>query len=369
MPRDFGVAYVSSFVASFLQSVFIPTLVVYAYLSSLRELEISLITGFASLVYIPGALASAGLYSRIGARRIIVLAFGILAAGLAAHLFSHDFYSILLAASIVLLSLGVFWPALETYMSHSGTSVSLFSFSWSSGSLLGAFLTSTLLRFDARLLFASYALLSVIQALIALKLNEKVSVNESEVKHDNNIFSLLLLVTPWLYCLAYASSASGVFTFYPLFVERNGLSKDYISLVNFSMLLSRTITFFFYERIPVLVRDPLLASALFLVGGFLTKTQQPLLVVLTSMLIGYAQGVIYATALEQVFKRGQGVERATSLFESFIGLGYAIAPPISGLSHVLLHAEPISFSSMLSLLIALPGTIIYRRRKIKNASS
>ncbi|MEZ0345763.1 MAG: MFS transporter [Infirmifilum sp.] len=364
------VAYVLSFIASFLQAVFTPTLVIYAYNLSLTELQIGFITGFASLIYIVGALLSAILYRKLGAAKTILLSFCLIAAGLWAHTLAADFTSLLLPASTVLLGFGVFWPAVESSLSTKGSSVSLFSFSWSSGSLAGALITSSLLRIDLKLLFVFYSLVAFSGSVLSPRMKHQVKTSRGMAMQPNNSLKrLLLLLTPWFYCLAYSASSSGVFTFYPIFIESHSLSKDYISLVNFSMLFTRTLTFFFFEKLPAFSKNILLASLLFGAGITLTRTSDPFLTFLIASVIGFSQGIVYATALEQVFNRGQGVERATSLFESFIGLGYAVAPPLSSLANALLGVEPISFSSIMSIFLVLPVTFFNTKRRRKDAWS
>lgn len=357
-----NIAYLLSFTASFLQALFTPTLVIYAYTASISELEISFIVGFSSMVYIVGALASARLYASLGSRKVVLLSLLLLAVGLSAHVFTSSFWGILAAASTTLLGFGIFWPAIEAYLSHSGSNVSKFSFSWSSGSLVGALVTSTLLRLNLKLLFLGYAAVALLHAVSSAKLEAVEVESKTSERQDNSVKALLLMIAPWLYCLAYSASAAGIFTFYPIFVEAHNLSKDNISLVNFSMLLARTFTFFFFDRIPAMGRNPLISSILFLSAGELTMTSNVFLLAVFSAFIGYAQGVVYATGLEMVFKRGHGVEKATALFESFIGLGYALAPPLSGAVNASLGFEPISFSSLLSLLCTILAIILVRKR-------
>jgi len=349
-------AYILSFMASFLQAVFTPALVLYAYSLSLDELQISVISGVASFVYVAGSLTSSAAHNRLSGSKIIALAFGVMSAGFAALLFSKTFTGILASSSLVLLGFGLFWPAVEAHLSRSGSSVSKFSFSWSSGSLVGALLTSTLLKLDLKLLFVAYTALSISQSALGLRIKGSSS---SVYRHagDAGTRDLLLLWAPWAYCIAYSASSSGVFTFYPLFVESRSLSRDYISLVNFTMLLTRTATFFFYDKAPRSLRNPLLAMLGFLAGLGLTSTANPILVALISGLIGYAQGMIYATALDLVFSRGSGIEKATSLFEAFIGLGYAAAPPLSGAANAAFGFEPISFASVLALATSLSASL------------
>ncbi|QOJ79204.1 hypothetical protein IG193_01710 [Infirmifilum lucidum] len=332
-----------------------PVLVLYAYNTSLSEFQISVITGFASLVYIVGALFSSNIHLRTGnPRAVIAASFAVMAMGFAALPFSYDFAGILESTSLVLLGFGVFWPAVEAYLSRKESSVSKFSFSWSSGSLIGALLTSTLLRLNPQILFAAYSLLSVLQALQGLKMSSASSRRAgTDLGSPGSVKDLLLYWTPWAYCIAYSASASGVLTFYPLFVADKNISRDYISLVNFTMLLSRTLTFFLFERLPAHLKNTLLASLGFAAGLALTSTTSVPVVVLIAGVIGYGQGVVYARALQLVFNKSGSTEKMTSLFESFIGLGYAVAPPLSSLANMAVGFEPIAFASTLALIFSL----------------
>lgn len=357
------VAYILSFTASFLQAVFMPVLVLYAYNASLSEFQIGVITGLASLVYIAGALFSSNIHLRAGNPRVVITAsFAVMAMGFAALPFSHDFTGILASTSLVLLGFGVFWPAIEAYLSRKESSVSKFSFSWSSGSLAGALLTSTLLRLNPKLLFAVYSLLSIFQALQGLKIGGASDRRtDPGFGHPESVKELLLHWSPWAYCVAYSASVSGVLTFYPLFVVSRNISRDYISLVYFTMLLSRTLTFFFFERLPAYLKNAFLASLGFAAGLALTSTLSVPVVVLLAGIAGYSQGVVYARALQLVFSRGRSAEKMTSLFESFIGLGYAVTPPLSGLATTV-GLEPIAFASTFALLLSLSSTLNLKRK-------
>ncbi len=357
MPLNLLLAYALSFLVSVFQAVYTPAASLYAYSLGYSEADVGYILGIANFVYVPGALASSRLVRRAGERRAVLLSLALLSLAMALTPSAKGFWELAAVAGMVFLSMGLFWPAVESVISASGGRVSTFSFSWSSGALLGALATSQALRLGASTLFASLSLVSAAAAISAAGVP---SARRSASEGSDDL-SLLEFWPSWVLCLSYSISAGGVFVFYPLLVERRGMPLEHISLAAASMMLARTLVFFSFDRVPQeLRRVPV--GALALTGSLLLLTSAEYAVVaLAAAATGFGQGIVYAIALSEVFSRGGGAARYTSIFEAMIGLGYSLGPVASAALSSAAGVEPILASSVLAFALAL-ATRLGRRR-------
>jgi len=337
--------------------VYTPAASLYAYGLGYSEADVGYILGIANFVYVPGALLSSRLAGRAGERRTALFSLALLALATALTPRVKGFWELAAVAGAVFLSMGLFWPAVESLISAYGGRVSTFSFSWSSGAFFGALATSQALRLGASALFSVFALASAVAALSALAMP---GASHSAGERSNSL-SLLEFWPSWVLCLSYSISAGGVFVFYPLLVERRGLPLEYISLAIASMMLARTLTFFSFDRLPHSLRG-VWVGALGLTGSLLLlATAEYPLVALAAAAAGFGQGVVYATALGDVFSRGSGAARYTSVFEATIGLGYSLGPVAGASLASTAGVEPILAASTLAFFLAL-ATYLRRTR-------
>lgn len=351
-------AYALSFTASLVQALFTPAIAIYAYRLGYAEAEVGFLTGVASAVYVAGALSSARLSRLLGEKASITAALGLLAGSLLLIPMLTGWVQIVAAAGTVFLALGFFWPAVENVVSSKGGSVSRFSFAWSSGSLFGAAITSALLSLNPSLQFTILAAVTAASAAASVSLPRRV---EPQGDPSGDIGGALRSWGPWLLCLSYSVSSGGVLTFFPLFVEQHGLPLAHVSLANTSMLLSRTVTFFFFEKLPSPLRR-LTSGTLMLSGSLLLLLgPDPWLVTAGAAVAGIGQGVVYANALSEVFAVKEGVSTYTSLFEAFIGFGYALGPIAGAAAASATGAAPLAVTSLLAPLLAGVVWLRYRR--------
>ncbi len=349
MPQSLLVAYALSFLVSVFQAVYTPAASLYAHGLGYSEADVGYILGIANFVYVPGALLSSMLARRASERRTTILSLALLALAAALTPRVKGFWELAAAVGAVFLSMGLFWPAVESIISASGGKVSTFSFSWSSGALFGALATSQALRLGAGALFSVFALVSAVAALSALAMPRA---SRSAGERSSSL-SLLEFWPSWALCLSYSISAGGVLVFYPLLVERRRLPLEYISLAITSMMLARTLTFFYFDRLPRSLRG-VWVGALGLTGSLLLlATAEYPLAALAAAAAGFGQGVVYANALGDVFSRGGGATRYTSVFEAMIGLGYSLGPVAGAALSSTVEVEPILAASALAFSLAL----------------
>lgn len=350
--------YALSFTASVIQALFIPALALYAYGLGYTESEVGFLTGIASAVYVFGALYSAKLSRILGERVTITVALGLLAGSLFLIPRLTSWTQIAAAGGAALLAYGLFWPAVENIVSSKGGRASQFSFAWSSGSLFGAAITSTLLSFSPSLHFSALAAVVAVSAAAGILLPHRAAFHNDP---SGSIGRALSAWGPWILCLSYSVSSSGVLTFYPLLVERNRLSLGYISLANTSMQLSRTLTFFLFDKLPPPLRR-LTSGAFMLSGSFLLLLgSDPWLVVVGAAVAGAGQGVVYVNSLSEIFAIRKNTSTYTSLFEASIGFGYTVGPVAGAAIASVTGTTPLAITSLLAPLLAATVWLRYSR--------
>ncbi len=347
--RRMRLLFALSFAASLLQALTIPTLALYAYSLSFSEAEIGAITGASSLVYVAATLFAAPLVRKLSTRGVVAAALLSLSAGYLLHPVSRSSPALLAATSLVFAGFGLLWPSVEVAVAASGGNASRFSFSWSSGSLVGTALVSPFAGLGAPRLYAIYAALSSSLLLGVARLPL-----EGGRRGRSTSKRVSELSGAWLLCVSYASSSAGFLTFYPVLVERSGLPRGSISLVLFSMIAARTAVFYLYERLPSVVKSAYASMPLLLTPLAVPLSTDPLLHVVAAVFAGVGQSLVYSSALTAIFRAG-GVASHTAAFEASIGLGY-VAGPIAGSVSGTAGLEPIPATALLaSALVVAAG--------------
>lgn len=343
-------AYTVSYAASLLQALFLPLLSLYASSLGLSEAEVGVISGISLFLYVPSALASELIVRKYGDRWPTAVSLALIGTGYAALSAVRTPVQLALAAGLVSLAYGVFWPCLEKVVSAGGGSAHAFSVSWSAGSLTGALSIWPLLNLGFPLLYATCAAVTLALAPLPFRFKDR-AVELSRAKT-----SAAGLWRTWILCIGYSTSAGGLLTFYPLLSERLGIPSYSVSLVSFSMMAARTTTFYALGRWRI---PPAFSLPLLLAVAVAPMTVSPSMHALLAAAAGAGQSFIYALALEDVFNASGAY---TSLFEATIGLGYALGPLI-GAAARLIGLEALAASAAAAALLAL--TSIAARRTTK----
>jgi len=339
--------YALSFAGSLLQAIFLPTLSMYARSLGLSEAEVGAVAGAGSLAYVVSALLSEGLLRKLGYRLPASASLLAVSLGYALLSLARDPTALLAASSLVSFGFGVFWPSVEKGLSKAGGDAPTFSFSWSAGSLSGALLVSPLAELGLRIAYTVSSAVSA--ALAAFPLALAAPGAEASAEKGGSVPSLW---RSWLLCVAYATSAGGLLAFYPIAAE--GLPGYSVSLVVFSMMLARTLTFLAQRRSPKLLAGSTAAALpLLLTPAAVGVVANQHVHAVLAVAAGVAQGLVYTVALAGIFQAGGAY---TSVFEASIGLGYAVGPMI-GAAGALLGLEPLLASSLAALSLACPALL------------
>jgi MFS family permease len=339
--------YALSFAGSLLQAIFLPTLSMYARSLGLSEAEVGAVAGAGSLAYVVSALLSEGLLRKLGYRLPASASLLAVSLGYALLSLARDPTALLAASSLVSFGFGVFWPSVEKGLSKAGGDAPTFSFSWSAGSLSGALLVSPLAELGLRTAYTASSAVSA--ALAAFPLALAAPGAETSAEKGGSVLSLW---RSWLLCVAYATSAGGLLAFYPIAAE--GLPGYSVSLVVFSMMLARTLTFLAQRRSSKLLAGSTAAALpLLLTPAAVGVVANQHVHAVLAVAAGVAQGLVYTVALAGIFQAGGAY---TSVFEASIGLGYAVGPMI-GAAGALLGLEPLLASSLAALSLACPALL------------
>ena len=346
--------YVLPFALSFLQGLLVPLVVLYMLKLGYGEAEIGIVTGSSSLLYITGALLSSFLVGKLGDSRTLSLSLSLIGAGYIALPLSRTIPAIFSAVSLVLLGFGVFWPSIENAVSSSGGQVSSFSFSWSSGSLLAMASVYPASLIEPKLAFLLFAASSLLLTPLA-RFGSVRNIKPASI--SGVLASVRRAALAWILCITYSTNSAGLITFYPILVEEKGMPPIMLSATLFTMIFSRTTLFYLYERIPVKLRRPDIASPLMLAPVLIAYTRNPLSHIVLALFSGLGQGIVYGNALERVFKRGVlEVHLYTSLFESFIGAGYFFGPIVGVTFSKLILVQPVVSTAFISFLLTLASS-------------
>lgn len=348
------ISYILSFVASVLQVLYLPTLSIMILHQGYTTLDIGLIGGISSIIYTLGSISSGLVTKRLGEKNTVAVSLLLLFASYITMPFSHNWESIALKASVGLFSYSLFWPSLESIISTNHGSVSMFSFSWSSGTLFGSTLATLILIIDLRTMLASYAVVSALMVIASLEISHVRSKTSYDISINDIVNGIFRLVGSWKLSFAYAASLGGILAYYPVIVEVKSFPVWNVSTLLFSMILARTIIFFLYDRIKGTSLKPLYGSALLLAPLAIPFIPNTLAVVSLGVFAGCGQGILYAISLEKAFTTEEHLRTVyTGLFEASIGLGYSLGPLIGGIFSQPLIELSIITSTLLAIIISL----------------
>ena len=322
-------SYLLSFIVSVFNALQAPLLSVYAYDLGIGKVDIGLINGVAPFFYALTAPFSAILSGRLGVRRTIAASLSILSLSYFVFSVSKSPLALILVNVACVSSFALFWPAVEVLVSHSGGSVRAFTASWSSGAIVGAFLTAPLLEVEKAWVFKGLGVLSLV--LLGLSFLVSDSEDESELRSFTYFSEALRrLYVSWLSCFVYAFAQTAVFVFYPVLAEEIYLPPLQVGAVLSALTSTRTVTFILYPRLRRIWQHELMGALLLALGlGFLAGIPQMIPSILSATIMGIGAGLLYASALTAVFEQ-KNTSMYTGLFESFIGLGYGVSPLLGG---------------------------------------
>ena len=352
-----------SFSMSVVQAVTMPVIPYMAYKLGASQFIIGMIGSIGSLLYCIGTLASGILSAIVVPYRIFLLSlmlYTVTALGYA--LLVRDPIDILLLKIIEGLSWSFLWPPLEStladvYSSHERL-VSIFSFSWSSGMILGSILSNWSLRCKFSTVFFLSSSISFLCLIYGLLVRFDTNISKALRYSINDVKDVMFSDITWLYPLFYSLPLGIIFTFFPSHAPIWGFNESIIASAIFVIISSRTLVFTLAEKYVTkralsMFLGSLLASTGLLIYGLVHASAHT--IITASLLIGFGTGLIYASLFHSAITSSDRLRSIhTSLFEFSIGLGYFIGPLIGGMVAELHLSLPYVIGALMQLIGLVP---------------
>ena len=298
------------------------------------------------VAYVSGALASHGVASRGGERRVL---WAVLVIQAAVHLGLGVWpvgVAIFIGCSVAGFLYGMQWPIIESYVGagHSATqghrAVGMFNLSWALAIPLTLVVAGIVIRYSPRLLFWIPAILNVVM-LILLR---RVPASPARLDHDHperpstqqiQQLQRLLIGHRWLLLTSYIA----MFVLAPLLpgvFARLGLPVSSATAWSGSLDVLRVMAFLLLWLFSGWhgKRWPVWASALLLPMGFFLALFGPTLswVIAGEAVFGATTGVVYFGALHYALVVSNATVDAGGAHEGLIGAGFAIGPLVGLMS-------------------------------------
>ena len=364
--------YAISFLMSAVAGVLCPAVPIYALRLGATQFELGLIGSATPLTYALFTIALGRLWDR-GNRKMPIMAFLLLYSAICL-LYSY----VKSPGELILLRLfegfswSLFWPPVEVLITKEKTEkqqgiVSGFGISWSSGGLLGAFLSSFALQSrNLTDVFLSVAALPFFLAFTStLLIRDKTQMSTLEEGVGTSLEEMVSDMA-WILILLYSSCQGMLLALYPAYAEINSMPDFAIGLTIFLLMMGRTLAFVFFNKIRRL--DPSKIGSVLLIFGSLplALTTDARIVFPCSIAFGFGAGLLYSESFNEVMKgNAQTRGRRAGVFEGVIGIGNM--SPVAGgyLAEILLSAPYILNSAIAALVL----TALILRPLDKNSNS
>jgi len=338
--------------------VLVPAVPIYALRLGATQFELGLIGSATPLTYALFTIAMGRLWDR-GNRKMPIVAFLLLYSAVCL-LYSY----VKSPGELILLRLfegfswSLFWPPVEVLITKEETErgqgiVSGFGVSWSSGGLLGAFLSSFALQSrNLADVFLAVTVLPFCLAFTSMLLiknkTDTVAVEKGVKSSSKEAVSKMA----WVLILLYASCQGMLLALYPAYAEINLMPDFAIGLTIFLLMMGRTLAFAFFNKVRRLSPSKI-GSILLTFGSLpLAFTTDVRIIFPCSIAFGFGAGLLYSESFNEVMKgnaetRGQ----RAGVFEGVIGIGNM--SPVAGgyLAEILLSAPYILNSAIAALVL------------------
>jgi len=364
--------YAISFLMSAVAGVLVPAVPIYALRLGATQFELGLIGSAAPLTYALFTIGLGRLWDR-GNRKMPIMAFLLLySATCLLYFYVKSPGDVILLRLFEGFSWSLFWPPVEVLITKEKTEkeqgiVSGFGVSWSSGGLLGAFLSSFALQSrNLADVFLAVAVLPFCLAFTSMLLikdkTDTVAVEKGVKTSSKEAVSKMA----WVLILLYASCQGMLLALYPAYAEINLMPDFAIGLTIFLLTMGRTLAFAFFNKIKRL-SPPKIGSILLIFGSLpLALTTDVRIVFPCSIAFGFGAGLLYSESFNEVMKGNAETRgRRAGVFEGIIGIGN-ISPVAGGyLAEILLSAPYIMNSAIAALVL----TALVLRPLEKNSNS
>lgn len=357
---------------SLLSGVLIPVIPLLAFSMGASQIELGIIGSAAPLIYVPLTFVTGRMSDRYG-RKPLIAASSLLYA-MACILYSASSSPTHLMGVKLLegLSTALLWPPVEALLADNAiikghALASNFSASWSLGTTLGA-LTASWEMGSGRYRdpFLPAATVSLVFSLATLAIVSEKRVSPKSVGcqiAERGSATPLHFKSVWLAAFLYAFCQGIVFALYPPFAEYLGVPALVIGLAVTSLMMGRTLVFFFFRRLKA--KFKVLAMTGSAVMGLvvlpLSLAVDSWIILPLSLTLGFGLGLVYSASIMMALsadKLSRG--KYAGFFEGSIGAGYFFGPILGGsIAQVFLQGPYAicSIAALISLLSILKSQI------------
>jgi MFS family permease len=350
--------YAISFLISAVWGLLIPTIPIHAFHLGATQLELGLIGGAAPLTYAIFTIALGRLWGRGSRKKPIVAFFLLYSAVCLLYFYVKSPLEMILLRLFEGFSWSLFWPPVEVLVTKEKPEgeqgvVSVFGVSWSSGGILGAFLSSFALQLkNIADVFLAVAVLPFCLAFTSmLMIKDETDVGAVKKKVKTSLKKTVSLKTAWTLTFLYASCQGMVLALYPAYAEIKLMPDFAIGLTIFLLMTGRTLAFVFFNKIKGFSASKI-GSILLVFGSLpLAFTTDVKIVFPCSIAFGFGAGLLYSVSFNEVMKGDAETRgRRAGVFEGIIGIGN-ISPVAGGyLAEILLNAPYILNSAIAALV-------------------
>ena len=350
--------YAISFLMSAAWGLLIPAIPIYALHLGATQFELGLIGGAAPITYTLFTIALGRLWGRSSRKKPIVAFLLLYSAICLLYFYVKSPGEMILLRLFEGFSWSLFWPPVEVLITKKKTEgeqgvVSGFGVSWSSGGLLGAFLSSFALQFrnlaDVFLAVTVLPFCLAFTSILLIKDKTDTAAMEKGIKTSSKE---AVSKMAWILILLYASCQGMLLALYPAYAEINSMPDFDIGLTIFLLMMGRTLAFVFFNKIRQL--DPSKFGSILLIFGSLplALTTDVRIVFPCSIAFGFGAGLLYSESFDEVMKGNAETRgRRAGFFEGIIGIGNM--SPVAGgyLAEILLNAPYVLNSAIAALVL------------------
>ncbi|MEM3806724.1 MAG: MFS transporter, partial [Thermoproteota archaeon] len=317
------VSYTVSFLISLLVAITTPIIPILAINFNASQIELGLIIGSASLIYVPTTLFVGNFSDIFGRKHIIELSLILYSMASLVYYFSISWHILLLGKLLEGFSLAMLWSPIEALISNTSEDQtkanSIFGISWSSGSVLGSFISWFFLDFlGKKTAFMINFFVIVLCLLFFFVFSEdefRFEKTPQAINFKLNLTEEINLIVP---SFMYSFTQGIVTSFYPALVDLLALGNKLIIVSLTLMMLTRTFTFYLLGKLSKTINKKI-GSVLCLSIILLPFGKNFLHVAVVSSILGFGLGILYYSGLREALNKDSlSKGKFTGLFESTI---------------------------------------------------
>jgi MFS family permease len=336
--RPYVAPYISSFLMGLAMSIWMTYIPLYAYNLGASEVEVGLIAGSQSILYIIMLVLFNSVLDKIGPKRAVLFGSTILVSiNILYFIISQPIWFIPLKV-IEGLGAAFIWPSFQSLFSESGNRLRMYNIMWSSSVVLAPYIGGVIAQtselrnifYISGLLIVCVIALTFLFPKMSKRQIDKNTIPGSVSKIGKKEFSYLL------FSIMFSFPLIIVTTFFPIFATSNGISVIETGYILAVSSLGRILSFFFpFSLLKTFRKDKvlqltILAAALVPITIVYSYDQIAFLY-LGLFAFGLFTGLLYSPVQYRVLNIDANRKGYyAGILEASIWVGYLIGPILGG---------------------------------------